>query len=51
MSYKKKPRREFRAFLIDALQRSGANLPADPSYKAIAAEIERVWLQRKLRRA
>lgn len=48
---KKKPRREFRAFLIDALLRSGANLPPDPSYKAIATEIERVWLQRRARRA
>lgn len=39
-----KPRREFRAFLIDALLRAGADLPADPSYKQLAAEIERLWI-------
>jgi len=47
---KKKPRREFRAFLIAALQQSGASLPPDPPYSLIAQEIERVWLRRPLRR-
>jgi len=47
---KKKPRREFRAFLIDALQRDGAKLPANPPYALIAQEIERLWIRRTIRR-
>lgn len=45
-----KPRREFRAFLIAALQRDGVKLPDNPPYSLLAQEIERVWLRRPLRR-
>jgi len=50
MSRPRKPRREFRAFLIAALQRDGVKLPPDPPYHILAQEIERVWLRRPLRR-
>lgn len=47
---KKKPRREFRAFIIAALIRDGAQLPPDPPYSLIAQEIERLWVRRQIRR-